>query len=80
MTSNTRFRIRSSAARGSALGAWSSLLRLAARERQSSGAAPGWLAGLSRALRAGGPGQGARPLHAVLAGGDFAPSEWLNAR
>lgn len=71
------------AARGAALAGGSSVLRLAAHARQGQGqnqATPPWLAGLTRALRAAGPGQGARPLHAVLAGGDFAPSAWLGAR
>jgi hypothetical protein len=71
---------RRSAARGLALGGVSSVLRLAARERQSSAATPAWLEGLTRAMRSAGPGQGARPLHAVLACGEFAPSEWLNGR
>ncbi len=62
---------RLSPARGGVLGGVSSLLRLAARERQASAAAPAWLAGLTRAMRAAGPGQGAGPLHGVLAG-----SEW----
>lgn len=67
-------------ARGVPLGGGSSMLRLAARERQASAKTPAWLAGLTRAMRSAGPGSGARPLHAVLAGGDFAPSEWLSAR
>ena len=66
--------------RQTALSGVSSVLRLAARGRQASSAAPGWLDGLTRAMRSAGPGHGARPLHAVLAGGEFAPSEWLNAR
>ncbi len=80
MTQNIKTRLRPSPARGVAFGAVSSLLRLAARERQAHGNAPAWLQGLTRALRAGGPGSGARPLHAVLAGGDCAPSEWRSAR
>jgi hypothetical protein len=68
------------AAQSASCGAASSLLRLAARERQASAAAPTWLAGLTRAMRAAGPAHGARPLHAVLAGGEFAPSEWLSGR
>ena len=66
--------------RQAALGGVSSVLRLAARGRQAGSAAPGWLNGLTRVMRAAGPGHGARPLHALLAGGEFAPSEWLNAR
>lgn len=80
MTLSIKTRHRPSPARGVAFGAVSSLLRLAARERQTHGNAPTWLQGLTRALRAGGPGSGARPLHAVLAGGDCAPSEWRSAR
>ena len=69
------------AARVSALGGLSSILRLAARQRQANASAtPAWLAGLTRALRSAGPGQGPRPLHAVLAGGEFGPSEWHTAR
>jgi len=80
MTQSIKTRLRPTPARGVAFGAVSSLLRLAARERQAHGDAPAWLQGLTRALRAGGPGSGARPLHAVLAGGDCAPSEWRSAR
>jgi hypothetical protein len=50
-----------------------SVLRLAARGCQAKAAAPGWLDGLKQALRAAGPGSGARPLHALLA--DFPHSE-----
>lgn len=82
MALSIKSQLRPSPARGGSLGAVSSLLRLAARERQVSSAGPTWLSGLTRALRSGGcgAGRGARPLHAVLAGGDFAPSEWFNAR
>lgn len=82
MALSSKANLRSSVARGGAFGGVSSMLRLAARERQTGapGKSPVWLGGLTRALRAAGPGQGARPLHAVLAGGDFAPSEWLNGR
>lgn len=80
MTASHKSRLRASPARGSLLGGVSSMLRLAARERQTQAASPAWLNGLTRALRSAGPGQGARPLHAVLAGGDFAPSEWLSGR
>jgi hypothetical protein len=66
-------------ARGVPLGGSPSVLRLAARKCRAT-ATPAWLSGLTQAMRAAGPGTGARPLHAVLAGGDFAPSEWLNAR
>lgn len=68
-------------ARGVPLGGGSSVLRLAARERQASAKSPAWLAGLTRAMRSAGAGAGARALPAVPAGGDFfAPSEWLSAR
>lgn len=64
-------------ARGVPLAGGSSVLRLAARERQASAKSPAWLAGLTRAMRSA----GARPLQAVAAGGDFfAPTEWLSAR
>ena len=65
------------AARHSALGGLSSVLRLAARDRQAQPASPAWLAGLTRAMRAAGSAAAARPLGTV---GEFAPSEWLAAR
>lgn len=80
MAPSFKTRLRPSPARAAPLGHMASVLRLAARERQSSAAAPAWLGGLTRALRAAGPGQGDRPLHGVLAGAEFAPSQWLGAR
>ncbi|HWH75038.1 MAG TPA: hypothetical protein VNV16_12325 [Methylibium sp.] len=50
-----------------------SVLRLAARDRLARAAAPGWLDGLRRALRAAGPTAHASPLHAMLC--DFPASE-----
>lgn len=80
MASSVRPLHRLKAAHAASCSAASSMLRLAARERQASGAAPAWLAGLTRAMRSAGPAHGARPLHATLVGGGFAPSEWLSAR
>ncbi|WP_309639980.1 hypothetical protein [Methylibium sp.] len=59
-------------ARNAALAGLSSVLRLAARGRRAGPAVPGWLDGLTRAMRSAGPARDARPLHAVLAGGDRA--------
>lgn len=80
MAPTLRPRLRTQAARGGTLGSVSSMLRLAARERQASAAAPGWLKGLTRALRSAGPGQGVTPMNGMLAGLEFAPSEWLSGR
>lgn len=80
MAPTLRPRLRTQAARGGTLGSVSSMLRLAARERQASATAPAWLKGLTRALRSAGPGQGPAPMHGMLAGMEFAPSEWLSGR
>jgi hypothetical protein len=75
MATSPRPWLRVRPARGAAPGNGASLLRLAMRGRVAAAAAPAWLAGLTRALRAAGPAHDARPLHGVLAGGDFAPAE-----
>lgn len=75
MATSSRPWLRMRAARGAAPGHGASLLRLALCGRVAAAGAPAWLAGLTRALRAGGPAHEARPLHGVLAGGDFAPAE-----
>lgn len=63
----------SSSLRTSSWGGLSSMLRLAANEqRAQTGGRHGLLQGLARALRAAGPDARARPMHALLAGVDFA--------
>lgn len=74
-TSSASVRMRGAANAQSSWGGLSSMLRLAAADRRAGSSRPIWWSGMSRLLRAAGTNPQARPLHAVLAGGDFSSND-----
>ena len=76
MVSSSKTKFRTGGSYPSAWNGVSSVLRLAANDRRHAASRGGWWSGLARLLRSAGSNPHARPLHAVLAGGDFTSSSF----